>query len=230
MSLSHHGLSYPSGLLDALKVHQQRPLPHPPIRILDGPSFASIHLRHLTTHAPDSVLFPFLHGLEGSNQAQNLFFSHGTSPGGRLKPAQVPPYRGLIWVVCDQDLDPDLPMPGPQSRDSSDDDEDEDDDLDDECFSDGSSYVVDPDQFAMDVDQDLDVHIHRLGESGFEFPDADDSDHGHSHMHPVAHRPGHVTSKTPVPVVVDTALTGSYHSLERRDSLQRFLHRLRAIR
>ncbi|TCD61061.1 tyrosine/serine/threonine protein phosphatase pps1, partial [Steccherinum ochraceum] len=88
------------------------PSPHSPIRRLTAPQFGSIHLKYVTTHAPDHVLFPFLHGLEGDNEAQNQFFaSAGTvclphqleNPQTGTVPyvPQVPKYRGLVWVAAD---------------------------------------------------------------------------------------------------------------------------------
>ena len=79
-----------------------------------------MHLRYVTTHAPDSVIFPFLHGLEGDNDAQNAFFfangsmaavnastalgSDGVETIDREKlKARVPRFRGLVWVASDED-------------------------------------------------------------------------------------------------------------------------------
>ncbi|KAG6906744.1 hypothetical protein DXG01_012296 [Tephrocybe rancida] len=81
--------------------------------------FAQLHLQHIISHPPDSVLFPFMHGLEGNNDAQNTFFSssptapavlptHHSTGGVRphtTKSAKVPRYRGLTWVVCEDDLE-----------------------------------------------------------------------------------------------------------------------------
>ena len=58
-----------------LPVLMPRPHPHQPIRALDADAFANLHLEHLTSDVPDSVLFPFLHGLEGDNVHQNSFFA-----------------------------------------------------------------------------------------------------------------------------------------------------------
>ncbi|KAG6809039.1 hypothetical protein H0H92_001851 [Tricholoma furcatifolium] len=104
-----------------------------------------MHLQHILSHPPDHVLFPFLHGLEGENEAQNTFFASspafiaapapaspcdpasgagGNSDTNRESQAQaqqhlqaqpkrhihpqrcarVPNYRGLVWVVCEDDL------------------------------------------------------------------------------------------------------------------------------
>ncbi|KAF8525877.1 hypothetical protein BU17DRAFT_40942 [Hysterangium stoloniferum] len=92
-----NGLQYPQNFLSSLKVLLPRPAPHAPIRALTAAQFAQIRHLHLTSDVPDSVLFPFLHGLEGDNLAQNHFFSkNGAS-------VQVPNYRGLIWVVADDE-------------------------------------------------------------------------------------------------------------------------------
>ena len=92
-----HGLTYPPSFLDVLPVLRHRQDPHPPIRALTAAHFSDLHLKHLTAHAPDHVLFPFLHGLEGDNEQQNAFFSSSRSKG------DVPSFRGLIWVACDED-------------------------------------------------------------------------------------------------------------------------------
>ncbi|KAG6856272.1 hypothetical protein H0H87_005957 [Tephrocybe sp. NHM501043] len=87
--------------------------------LLPLPRFAHLHLQHILSHPPDSVLFPFMHGLEGDNEAQNTFFaSSSTSPPlsppphdskstakAASKTAKVPRYRGLVWVVCEDDLE-----------------------------------------------------------------------------------------------------------------------------
>jgi len=103
-----------------LPVLLPRPHPHQPIRAIDSETFADLHLAHLTTDVPDSVLFPFLHGLEGENYQQNSFFAassglnlggNGTgtrgeyaSGGGRASNVvKVPRYRGLVWVACDEE-------------------------------------------------------------------------------------------------------------------------------
>jgi len=123
-----NGLVYPSNFLDNLPVLPASPSPStttsspPPnnIRKLSASQFAELHLQHTLAHPPDNVLFPFLHGLEGDNHAQNTFFASssfasasGTSyrsasnhvhPNARITP-KVPNYRGLVWVVCEDDLE-----------------------------------------------------------------------------------------------------------------------------
>lgn len=107
--MTSHGLRYPDNFLASLSILLPRPAPHAPIRALTAAQFAKIRHLHLTSDVPDSVLFPFLHGLEGDNHAQNLFFSkHGSD-------IAAPDYRGLIWVLCDDD-DPAQPV----SRDNND--------------------------------------------------------------------------------------------------------------
>ena len=133
-----HGVQYPDALLDALPVLRHRPHPHPPIRALSAPLFSDIHLSHLTTHAPDHVLFPFLHGLEGDNEQQNAFFASARPRG------DVPRFRGLIWVACDEDGD-----------DVGDVDDLEEDD-DDDDYSTGSSL----DSFGpTDLDEDVPMQL-----------------------------------------------------------------------
>ncbi|KDR75977.1 hypothetical protein GALMADRAFT_456206 [Galerina marginata CBS 339.88] len=109
--MDQHGLVYPPHLLDALPVLH----PKAPVRALSAAQFADVHLQHTLAHPPDNVLFPFLHGLEGDNHAQNTFFASSafSSASGnrqahhdntRITP-RVPPYRGLVWVVCEEDLE-----------------------------------------------------------------------------------------------------------------------------
>ncbi|KAL4246440.1 hypothetical protein ABKN59_009635 [Abortiporus biennis] len=115
-----HGLTYPDTFLSALPVIHPRPLPHAPIRSISASQFADIHLKYLTSHAPDHVIFPFLHGLEGDNEAQNMFFAPssrgGHSPEGLKNEedttgcvgptgVKVPQFRGLLWVACDDEQD-----------------------------------------------------------------------------------------------------------------------------
>ncbi|KAJ7222907.1 hypothetical protein C8J57DRAFT_1592962 [Mycena rebaudengoi] len=83
------------------------------------PSLQRCTLHTRSPHPPDGVLFPFPHGLEGHNHAQNTFFA---SPARR----RPPPFHGLVWVVADDDLAP--PPPAPDllsSASSSEEDEDE---------------------------------------------------------------------------------------------------------
>lgn len=114
----------PSPTIDVhrMPVLLPRPYPHQPIREVDAHAFADLHFAHHTVDVPDSVLFPFLHGLEGGNEQQNAFLyssslvdSSGRDRKGyratHYAPAvegiqpipRVPLYRGLVWVACDDD-------------------------------------------------------------------------------------------------------------------------------
>ncbi|KAJ7222900.1 hypothetical protein C8J57DRAFT_1391746 [Mycena rebaudengoi] len=66
------------------------PPPSPPdsARALSPAQFADMHTAHTLPQPPDGVQFPFLHGLEGDNHAQNTFFA---SPARR----RPPPFRRL---------------------------------------------------------------------------------------------------------------------------------------
>ena len=162
------GLVYPPTFLSTLQVLLPRPPPHQPIRALSAQHFAQIHLQSLLTHAPDSALFPFLHGLEGDNEAQIQFFS---SYGRVSRQSMLPNYRGLVWVACD-DEQPEVPQSTNSSPVYSDDEE-----LDDDDFS--SSEIegddISPQPFEMDIDQPpcskLEIDTNNL-----------------PHMHPVHHR------------------------------------------
>lgn len=108
-----HGLVYPPNLLSSL------PILDTDIHSLDSTTFSQLHLQHILSHPPDNILFPFLHGLEGDNHAQNAFFatSNSTHPAQHrhhhyhsqelsthITP-KIPKYRGLVWVVCEEDLE-----------------------------------------------------------------------------------------------------------------------------
>ncbi|KAE9399440.1 hypothetical protein BT96DRAFT_965626 [Gymnopus androsaceus JB14] len=122
-----HGLTYNQSFLDSLplvdelspsngsnpnpNLHSLFPKPHSPIHSLSAAQFASLHHQHILSHPPDSVLFPFLHGIEGDNEAQNMFFAtQGQSVGvGSAAVGSgtvaLPEYRGMMWVICEDDLD-----------------------------------------------------------------------------------------------------------------------------
>ncbi|GJE89850.1 dual specificity phosphatase domain-containing protein [Phanerochaete sordida] len=169
---------------------QHSPQPHPPherrrkegpapIRGLTAAQFASMHEQYLTTHAPDSVIFPFLHGLEGDNDAQNAFFVGATLPasddgheGGRSRvkvtvKAKVPRFRGLVWVASDEDDVEEYerslraqqrsrsrqpPSPAQASPQSADEFEDDEDYLDEDDLDDEDDYST------SSVDDDEDLH------------------------------------------------------------------------
>ena len=74
-----HGLDYSPGFLDSLDIIQPRAAPHAPIYALSAAQYAQLYTQYSLADVDDSVLFPFLHGLEGDNVAQNLFFAHNRS-------------------------------------------------------------------------------------------------------------------------------------------------------
>ena len=218
-----HGLSYPPAFLSSLPILLPRPSPHTPIRALSASQFADLHLRALLSHAPDAALFPFLHGLEGDNEAQNLFFA---SPRHAPGSVPVPTFRGLVWVAADDDDDDDTnpassriasavaaARRGLNDEDdefaSEDDDDDDDDDEDfDEDFSSSDLDVPDPtrheESFPMDMDMDMDV------------------DPPPVHMHPVQHRaqPTPIYTSPLPPFAHDrTSSTGSSSSSSAASSL-----------
>ena len=195
-----HGLNYPPEFLPSLPVLLSRPAPHTPIRALTASQFATIHHAATTSHAPDHVLFPFLHGLEGDNEQQNAFFA--VTPD---TPVHPPRFRGLVWVACEDD-----------DMGCSDDAEDLEiiasDDSDDDAASDGGdmghSFGLDMD---MDIDTDLDLDHSHKREAPSAPPstppspppadpacDVPDPDNG-PHMHPVQCRAPRIYTNTAVP-------------------------------
>lgn len=169
--------------------------------------YEDLHLHYITSHPPDAVLFPFLHGLEGNNEAQNMFFTTQgqsvltTNPGEsqslRRNTVPVPKYRGLMAVVCEDDLDSPSQL-GLLDRsysyssncsdnsdyDFDDDDESEEYELDDE--------LAEPEQ-GQDTAMHMDVDV-------VDIPEDSSPIHSHNaiqivgigsdekHMHPVHHR------------------------------------------
>jgi hypothetical protein len=196
---SIHGLVYPSTFLPTLQVLLPRPPPHQPIRALSAQQFAQIHLQSLLSHAPDSALFPFLHGLEGDNEAQIQFFS---SYGRVSRRSMLPNYRGLVWVACDDDQ-PEVSQSTHSSPVYSDDDE-----LDDDDFSSSEIEGDDdsPQPFEMDIDRPpsdkLEIDTNNL-----------------PHMHPVHHRTMSTTSDSQLPVY---AVDYAYSNVRRPSNASSF--------
>ncbi|KAJ7153673.1 hypothetical protein C8R46DRAFT_1042062 [Mycena filopes] len=207
-----HGLSYPP----ALGLHPPSLPAHPAVpgaRILSAAQFAVLHRRHSVAHAPDGVLFPFLHGLEGDNVAQNTFFAGSEGRGGgsfntkSVRRAAPPRFRGLVWAVAEEDL---LPAAGDgeagaQGRTDEElyrelDGEGEGDEYEDESDEGESSGEGEgEDELGMDVDVDVDVRIAMAGdeldppiatlEDAHAPQDGQQDEEGKQiHMHPVAHR------------------------------------------
>lgn len=215
-----HGLNYPHDFLPSLPVLLPRPAPHTPIRAISASQFATIHLAAATSHAPDHVLFPFLHGLEGDNDQQNAFFS--VSSDATVNP---PRFRGLIWVACEDDDTP-----------SSDEGEDSDviasDDSDDERGSDsgdlGHSFGLDMD---MDIDSDLDLDHNHKREAPSSPPSTSPSPRpidpacdtlapdSASHMHPVQCRAPRIYTNTALPRDRSSSASSSSSSSSSSQSL-----------
>ncbi|KDQ52679.1 hypothetical protein JAAARDRAFT_210382 [Jaapia argillacea MUCL 33604] len=218
-----HGLTYPPDLLS----HLPSILPPPsdpssrplrPIYSLSTAQFADLHTRYLLSHAPDSVLFPFLHGLEGGSDALRLFFSsarpYSSSPsappnkGAKRGDVELPKFRGLVWVASEDPGEVGLGLEdvglrwgdefgggGGFGYDSYDLDDD-DDELEDEDVEDYESDEFEEGKGeAMDVDVEVGA-VFGLG------------GHGHedgNHMHPVAHRPALITTQPLVPIPTQSA-------------------------
>ncbi|KAJ7224861.1 hypothetical protein B0H12DRAFT_1149856 [Mycena haematopus] len=175
--------------------------PYPPVpaaRIISGKDFADMHLRHSLAHAPDGVLFPFLHGLEGDNQAQNMFFNaNANAREGRH--ARVPRFRGLVWVVAEEDA---VATPEVRARREEELMEEE---FDEEESEEEESEEEDEEEVGMDIDV-------RIVEADGTPPivtleqqqqDAQDG----KHMHPVHHRlPSSVSTGTEEDMQLDSSL------------------------
>ncbi|KAJ7716343.1 hypothetical protein B0H16DRAFT_459135 [Mycena metata] len=215
-----HGLTYPPALLPAsLPAHPSVP----GARIISGAQFAELHRRHAVAHAPDGVLFPFLHGLEGDNVAQNTFFAgsegRNNSAFNAGQKRRPPRFRGLVWAVAEEDLLPPASPRGPHARTQEElyrDLEEEYGEGDELYESDDEEVESELDELGgMDVDVDVDVplsssppsegHVH-LGAHGIDVRIAgeeppittleQDADAA-KHMHPVAHRERALPLATP---------------------------------
>ncbi|KDN52204.1 hypothetical protein K437DRAFT_261601 [Tilletiaria anomala UBC 951] len=71
-----------------------------PLRKMSAAQFAELFARYASTDVPHAVVFPFMHGVDGENVAQNVFF------GAPLSGMPAPRYRGLTVVRAD------MPAPG----------------------------------------------------------------------------------------------------------------------
>ncbi|CEP19095.1 hypothetical protein [Parasitella parasitica] len=56
-------------------------------------NFAAINKLYNESPLPDDILFPWLHGVDGNNNQQNLFFG--------VRRSMVPRYRGLMVIHCE---------------------------------------------------------------------------------------------------------------------------------
>ncbi|KIK95225.1 hypothetical protein PAXRUDRAFT_827227 [Paxillus rubicundulus Ve08.2h10] len=175
----------------------------PSVPLLPPHEFARMHLEHVTAHPPDSVLFPFLHGLEGDNEAQSMFFVAPTEkalaiqnstgmlqdPSGRI--LRPPRYRGLVWVLCDDDLE----------------------DSAVHCvdgWRNDSEFDIDSDEFSSEDGEgkgDTDVEMNpENGDPHPRDPDAMDVDSTtHSHNHHTHPNPSHGNYMHPLALRISTA-------------------------
>jgi dual specificity MAP kinase phosphatase len=214
-----HGLNYPPDFLPSLPVLLPRPAPHTPIRALSASQFAAIHHTATISHAPDHILFPFFHGLEGDNDQQNAFFSVSSDA-----PVIPPRFRGLVWVACEDDDTP-----------SSDDGEDSDiiasDDSDDEHGSNDGDVGH---SFGLDIDMDIDIDLdpdhndnqkapssspstspsHKPIDSACDTLDSDSA----PHMHPVKCRVPRIYTNTAIARDRSTSASSSSSSSESSQS------------
>ncbi|KAF8626937.1 hypothetical protein AX17_006437 [Amanita inopinata Kibby_2008] len=216
-----HGLDYPPLFLDSLPIlSRNEPQPNRnPIRLLSSKTFADLHLKHILSHPQDHILFPFLHGLEGNNHAQNAFF-HSSAIGAPTKSygspasvsanyaAKVPRYRGLVWVVCEDDLQLDgnetalsVLRRRPASESDSDGESEESSESSSSSFGDDEESEEEPSEIHHNKDvnesftplvasasgMDLDHDVREVTATPL-VPLHQDLSDG-KHMHPVQHRP-----------------------------------------
>lgn len=67
----------------------------PPVRRMTAAQYADLQARYVALDVPHAVVFPFLHGVDGDNRSQNLFF------GAPAEGMPTPNYRGLTLVRAD---------------------------------------------------------------------------------------------------------------------------------
>ncbi|CAG8591254.1 1243_t:CDS:2 [Ambispora gerdemannii] len=66
----------------------------PPIRALTSSQYYLINEAYYTNPLPNDILFPWLHGVDGTNHQQNMFFN--------VKNCKVPEHRGLTIVQAEE--------------------------------------------------------------------------------------------------------------------------------
>ena len=182
--------------VNSLPVLLPRPHPHRPIRAIDAETFADLHFKHFTKDVHDSLLFPFLHGLEDGNHAQTSFFevtragqNHDDASARTLT---IPRYRGLVWVACDTDddrLSHDRFNPHSGEFDFDDDDDDFDFEYDDDYDGD-QPETMQVDEQAPDLSPPQ-MHVHPTTQQ-------QDGSIPQLHMHPEALR------KPSAPIAINT--------------------------
>lgn len=66
----------------------------PPVYALTAQQYAVIYDNYLSTPLPNNILFPWMHGVDGRNYQQNLFFG--------IRKCNVPRHRGLTIIHADE--------------------------------------------------------------------------------------------------------------------------------
>ncbi|TFK49727.1 hypothetical protein OE88DRAFT_372753 [Heliocybe sulcata] len=180
-----HGLTYPPAFLPSLPALS----PHPdPVRVLSAAQFADMHFRYTMSHAPDSVLFPFLHGLEDGSDALRAFFgsaSFGNANSAR-NAVRVPRFRGLLWVATDLPSSP--PPSSPSSRHATPSPHTPNHPLDVLMSAYNCNYTSSSSSSSSSEDDDDEYDSDYVSEGSDDAMDVD------VQMHPVSHRaptPGH---------------------------------------
>lgn len=223
-----HGVVYPQNLL------QNVPQPSPSVHLLSSNAFEQLHLSHILAHPQDHVLFPFLHGLEGENEAQNSFFA--TAPNAhethmythtQHPRVKIPKYRGLVCVVCEEDLQADGDLVSlrilrrrnihatasaasspsssmySSSSESYEDDDDYDFDMDEACL-DVHVGIAGSDDASMHLNSNSPIFHEQVKDKG-PCPDPN----AQTHMHPVSHRSITPPARINVPSFVSSSNTSS---------------------
>lgn len=94
-----NGPSHPLSLHppDIFPISSIASLPYAPIHIISASQLDSVYRHYLSReleHVQSDLLFPWLHGVDGTNYQQNLFF-------GLKRRALLPKYRGMMIVHVD---------------------------------------------------------------------------------------------------------------------------------
>ncbi|KAG8921960.1 tyrosine/serine/threonine protein phosphatase pps1, partial [Tulasnella sp. 417] len=149
---------------DNSQVLIHRPAPHSSVRSINAHQLARLVHQYNTADVEDSVLFPFLHGLEGNNIAQNSFFNYARRSDGRVR---LPRYRGLVLVRVDEqglelDIRGNVRKSTTDPKDIHHDDEEDDSD-DSEAYTDDEDHVMAP--------VDATLHMHPVAERNQRRPD-----------------------------------------------------------
>ncbi|QRW03750.1 Dual specificity phosphatase, catalytic domain [Ceratobasidium sp. AG-Ba] len=162
------GLSIPLVSRQSARRRPRASRPHASVRALTAAQYAELAHAHSLADPDDSVLFPFLHGVEGDNVPQNMFFASASGAsrtrGSQLGPPDIPRYRGLVTVLCDEYDDNDDDGGSPRLSDSSASDDDEDAWYD---HSDSDSSSAEPHEDDRDRDETM-----RLAEINIADPNA----------------------------------------------------------